>query len=119
MMKNMDFALAKSKHLAWRTLLRSFLDGKGGLSEAQVVSCRDCDLGKWLYREGLKKYSGVTEMKELESVHSSMHDTVKRVFETKKAGKSSEAEKAFKEMEQLSGKVVDLLSAVEGKVVLA
>src|SRR5271169_2554962 len=118
-MKNMDFTFAKSKHLSWRTLLRSFLDSKGGLTEAQVVSCRDCDLGKWLYREGLKKYSGLAEMKDLEIVHSNMHAAVKRVYEAKKTGKSAEAEKEFKVMEELSSKVVDLLNAVAGKAVPA
>ena len=97
--------------------MRSFLDGKGGLTEAQVVSCRECDLGKWLYREGLKKYSGLIEMKELELVHGKMHEAVKRVFDAQKAGRAAEAEKEFKVMEELSGKVVELLNTIEGKAV--
>lgn len=40
-----DFSLAVTKHLGWRMRTREFLDGKKGLTLAEVTSPRDCELG--------------------------------------------------------------------------
>lgn len=37
------------------------------MTETQAVSHRDCDLGKWLYANGMKKDGAVAEMKTLGS----------------------------------------------------
>lgn len=112
---SLDFAMAKLKHTSWKLKLRDFLDGKPGLTAAQATSHKDCDLGKWLYSEGLAKYGAMAEMKSLEKEHEVLHRTIKTIMDLKSAGKTTEAEAEFRKVEGISKKIVDLLTAIESK----
>jgi methyl-accepting chemotaxis protein len=113
---SLDFAAARTKHLSWKTRLRGFLDGKESMTEAQAVSHRDCDLGKWLYSKGMAEYGDIAAMKRLEKDHTAMHALVKDVVKLKNAGESERAEAKFREVEPLSAKVVSSLNEVEQHV---
>ncbi|MCC6676900.1 MAG: CZB domain-containing protein [Phycisphaerales bacterium] len=113
---NFDFMGAKLKHSSWKLHIREFLDGKPGLTAAQATSHRECDLGKWLYSEGLGKYGSIAEMKQLESVHEELHRQVRQIMELKAAGRASEAEAAYNQIDPISKRLVTLLSAVEAAV---
>lgn len=112
-MKNIDFAVARSRHMSWKTRLRSFLDGQESLTEAQAVSHKDCDLGKWMYSEGLKKYGNLREMKDLETIHAQLHSQVKRIVQLKKASDKAGAEIEYKKLEAASHIIIDLLTQIE------
>jgi methyl-accepting chemotaxis protein len=110
---SIDFSTARSKHLMWKSRLRRFLDGQEAMSQDQAVSHKHCDLGKWLYSEGLTQYGHIPQMKELEQVHRTLHGVIKRIVELKHAGQPAEAEQEFKKVEPISGQIVSLLDAVE------
>lgn len=111
-----DFTLAKTKHLVWKTKLRSFLDGKESLSEAQVVSHTDCDLGKWLHFEGIRTYGTIPEMRELEKTHIELHAVVKKVVQLKKQGNTVQAEAELRKVEPISQRIIALLNTIEQKI---
>lgn len=113
---SLDFTTAKIKHSTWKVRLRDFLDGKGGLTKEQATSHKDCDLGKWMYGEGLAKYAGVPEMKSLEKEHETLHRTIKTIVDLKSTGKAKEAEAEFLKIEPISKKIVALLDAVNDAV---
>ncbi|MDX1903687.1 MAG: CZB domain-containing protein [Thermonemataceae bacterium] len=110
---NLDFTLAKSKHLAWRIRLMSFLRGEETLTLDQVVSHQHCDLGKWIYSEGIEKYSHLPSMKELEYIHQQIHISIRGVVELKNEGKEEEAEKEYEKMKEISDIIVKLIDALE------
>jgi len=112
----MDFQLFRIKHLAWKTRLRDFLDGKGGLTKEQAVSHRDCSLGKWMYPAGLAKYGHVPELRTLEKVHIRLHDTVRDIVSMKTGGKDAQAAEEYKKIGPLSDEIIDLLKKIELKV---
>ncbi|MEZ5541418.1 MAG: methyl-accepting chemotaxis protein [Pseudomonadota bacterium] len=114
--EKMDFSAARLKHLNWKSQLRSFLDGKKSMTVAEAVSERDCDLGKWLYSSGLGHYGHLPEMSALEAEHCALHATVKNAIRLKQAGKLAAAEQEYTRLEQLSGRIVDLLHRVEDHV---
>lgn len=113
---SLDFATAKLKHMSWKLKLRDFLDGKPGLTAAQATSHRDCDLGKWMYGDGLKRYGNVPEMAKLEKIHETLHKTVKQIVDLKTAGKTIEAEREYTKVDGISRQIVDLLTAIEAVV---
>ena len=115
-MSSLDFPLAKLKHVSWKEKLKSFLEGKAGLTEQEVVSHVDCQLGKWLYDEGLEKYKGVPEMQMLEGVHIRLHAAAKQLIDLKAAGQFKLAEKEFGRIRMLSEQLLSLLEMVEKKV---
>jgi methyl-accepting chemotaxis protein len=109
----MDFGSARSKHLMWKSRLRRFLNGQEAMSQDQAVSHKQCDLGKWLYSQGLKRYGQLQEMQELEKVHQRLHGVIKRIVEFKHGGQQDQAEREFEQVEPISQKVVSLLNAIE------
>jgi len=113
--KDFDFAAARAAHLAWKTKLRSYLDGKASLSQEQAVSHRHCMLGQWYYGSGLENYGQLKEMREIEAPHTELHRLISTIIETKEKGDLREAERLFSNVEPLSQQIVSLLDAVAGK----
>ncbi len=111
-----DFAAAKSKHLSWKNRIRGFLQGKESLTMDQAVSHRDCDLGKWIYSDGMTKYGSSAAMQELEKEHAEMHAEIKNIIGLKEGGNDAEATNRYSNIERASGKVVALLGDVEDEV---
>ncbi|MBF0608369.1 MAG: MCP four helix bundle domain-containing protein [Magnetococcales bacterium] len=111
-----DFSNARSKHLLWKTRLRDFLDGKESLTEAQAVSHKDCDLGKWLYSKGLNSFGHLDEMITLETIHENLHTLVKEIVRLKHSGDTSGAEEKYEKIGPMSKEIIGLLTKIEKKV---
>jgi len=112
----LDFALARSKHQQWVDRLREFLDGKTALTVEQAGSHKDCALGKWLYSTGLKEYGDIPEMQELEKTHAGFHGLVRNIVRLKTTGHHAQGEQESSDVKPTSQKIVELLTAVEKKV---
>ncbi len=112
---DLDLSAIKAKHLSWKTRIRSFLDGRSTLTREQAVSHRDCDLGKWLYADGLRQLAHIPEMGELERDHKTLHATIREIIELKEAGRDEEAERKYGDIERISGKLVGLLDQIAAK----
>ena len=115
-MGKFDFAVARVMHIAWKSSLRSFLDGKESMSEEQAISHKECDLGKWLYTDGMPSYGTMSEMKELEKIHIDLHSIIKRVVQLKQSGDNAAAEEELTKLEPVSQKIFMLLVAIEKKI---
>ncbi len=115
-MNALIFKTFKIKHRAWKTRLKDFLEGKGGLTAEQAISHKDCGLGKWMYAEGLQHYSAIPEMKSLEKVHVNLHEIVKKIVSLKNEGKAAEADAEFLKIGPISDEIINLLTAVEKEV---
>jgi methyl-accepting chemotaxis protein len=114
---NLDFVLAKSKHLAWRIKLMSFLRNEEMLTSEQVVSHEHCDLGKWIYGEALEKYKDNPKIFELEQIHKSLHTHIRKVVELKNEGKEKEANESYEDMVADSKVIMQLLEELEKSLV--
>lgn len=113
--QGLDLSAAKSAHLAWKTKLRAFLDGKGSLTLEQAVSHHDCAFGKWYYSEGVTNYSHIPDMKAIEPPHAELHKLIKQIIAAKSAGELQEAERFYQQIEPLSKKIVRLIEQVENQ----
>jgi len=112
----LDLSSAKAAHLNWKTRLRSFLDGKEGLTHDQAVSHQHCDFGKWYYSEGLKNFGHIQAMKDVDAPHEMLHELIKVIIDLKNNNQVSEAEMAYQKIAEISSQVVNLLSAAEEQV---
>jgi methyl-accepting chemotaxis protein len=115
-MATFDFIGAKLKHSSWKMKTRAFIDGREPMNENEAVSHRDCELGKWLYSEGLKQYGNIPEMSELERVHEGLHNNVRAIISKKKAGDDEGAEEAYRELSAASAKILAMLDTIKRKV---
>ncbi|MCW4267848.1 MAG: CZB domain-containing protein [Candidatus Thiodiazotropha endolucinida] len=111
-----DFSSAKSAHLAWKTRVRSFLDGKQSLSHEEAVSHHDCALGKWYYLEALNRYGDVAEIHAIEQPHQQLHSLIREIIKHMESGDTDRAEDLYNEIEPLSGEIIGLLNRVEQKI---
>lgn len=111
-----DFALAKLNHTLWKMKLKRFLEDRETLTEETLVSYRNCELGKWLYSEGLKNYKGVPEIHQLERVHTDLHNLVKKVVRLKHGGSQLRAEQEYEKLGALSDEIITLLTVIEQEV---
>jgi len=109
----LNIAAAKSKHLSWKTRIRSFLDGKESLTMKQAVSHRDCDLGKWIYSEGITHLGESDAFNKLEKCHAGLHADIKKIISLKDQGENAQAEDHYRNIESASEKVVRYLSTIE------
>ena len=114
-MSQVNFAMVKSQHRAWEKRLKAHFEGKGSLSEVEAYSHEDCDLGKWLYSEGMIKYGSIPEMQELEEVHVQLHGLVRKIFGLKQAGRIVKTGDLGK-VEIINKKIMSLLNDVEMKI---
>jgi aerotaxis receptor len=112
-----DFSQAKQAHLEWRRRARALLDGDdGALSIDQAVSHKSCALGKWYYSAGLSRFGGVEGMRDIEQPHAELHRKVREIIEYKRLGRMHDAENTYRDVEQLSGRIVSLLDSVARRV---
>jgi methyl-accepting chemotaxis protein len=112
----LDSARVKMAHRSWRLKLRSFLDGGLDLDPLKLASHQTCELGKWIYAEGMANYADLPGFQDLEKKHKAMHGMVTQVLELKHAGKIQEAERAFTAVVSAAEEVVALLTKVEAQV---
>ena len=116
-MAELDFELARQKHLAWRSRVRDFLDGVIDLTGRDAGTHRDCDLGRWLYSEAVApRLRNYPESQALLSDHKDLHEIVHQLIELAHAGDRSGAETRYNRINQLSMSIVAHLYQLEFQV---
>ncbi|MBR9885265.1 MAG: hypothetical protein GYB21_17130, partial [Oceanospirillales bacterium] len=93
-----------------------YLDGKSTLTLQEAVSHRDCAFGKWYYSEGLERYSGLSEMREIETPHEKLHALVKDAIALRESGDKAGAEALYDQVSSISGRIVERLNTIEDRV---
>ncbi len=107
---------AKAAHLAWKSKLRAFLDGKASLDKSAAFSHTECAFGRWYYSDGSRHFSHLPEMAEVEDPHIELHKTIRRIVELKEQGEVASAEELYETVGPLSDQIVALITALERKI---
>ncbi|UCG79370.1 MAG: CZB domain-containing protein [Nitrospirota bacterium] len=115
-MNELEFKCAIDHHLVWKRKLRGFLDGVESIKEAEALSHKDCDLGKWLISEHSNEYYSLPEVGELEQIHEQLHAKVRLILQMKYSGDLAGAEKELIEMENLSDMIIRLLDRIRQRI---
>lgn len=90
----MNFDDAIAAHIKWKVRLSQFIDGSSGEQLKSDTVCKDnlCDLGKWIYGEGVQ-FKGLPHYRDLVGKHANFHrcaaDVVKKVETNDKPGAKS------------------------------
>jgi len=115
-MQNIVFSKALNHYLAWKLQLRNFIEGEEQISSSEIVSPRDCDLGKWLYSEGMSLYGELPEMQEIEKAHIALHDAAENVYHLKTSGNILAARQEMLKLETASMRLFSLLTVMKKKI---
>ena len=113
-MKKSDFPAIRLMHMSWKQRLIDFLNGKE-IETTERLSYKECDLGTWIYSDGMAKYGKMPEMQDLEKIHKEMHSVVERVVKMKRSGSISAVEQELAKIEHLSQRLYSLLIIIEDR----
>ena len=115
-METIDFSSEIASHVIWNTKLRGFFDDTELISEDEIISHKDCNLGKWLSSEGMDKYSHILEIEEIQGLHIKFHEIVKQIVNMKSYGDTIFPERGLAELKLVSRKIISLLLTIEEKI---
>jgi hypothetical protein len=112
-----DFDNARQAHLAWKSRVRSLLQGDTtAISKEQACSHRECQLGKWYYSQGAAKYKSSVYFQQIEAPHARLHQIVKEVIDLNEQGDLEKAQRLSHELSPISDEIVELLGKTEDSV---
>ena len=113
-MKKSDFPAMRLMHLSWKQRLKDFLNGKE-IATIVHFSHEECELGAWIYSDGMSKYGKMPEMQELEKIHKEMHLVAQRIIKMNRSGSVPDLEQEITKIENLSQKLYSLLITMEDR----
>lgn len=108
-----DVESAKRAHVMWRARIHNLLTGKERIDEKEVVSHRDCKLGKWYYSLQGSAMATSQTFDDLGKRHEEMHKAVRHTVALYNKGDAAEARKSAEEVYRLSEVVVGLLDRLD------
>lgn len=103
---------AKMAHQLWLGRINNYLSDREQLNAGEGADHNACALGHWYTHEALKNFSHIPGVRELAKPHQTFHSKIKEVVNAKELGKLDDAEKAFKELMNISTQVVDNLELI-------
>ena len=117
-MSKTDFTNLRLKHVVWRANLEGLFAGKKTMTEEQAINHKSCDVGKWLYAVGIKKYGDLPEIHELEKIHFKLHATVQKILLMKKSGDMYTEKEELGKLDKILSKMMLLLVKIEEDLIL-
>ena len=95
-------------HRNWLVQLRAFLDDRKENLKATSEDHQKCDLGKWIYGEGVH-FSKSESYKTLEEIHKKFHLEAGEIIATKNGGNKSLAEELYQKLMDKYHTIVSLI----------
>ncbi len=114
-----DITVARITHVEWVHQLEMVL--RAGSTTVSLPSYHDCELGVWLYGEGLRTYREIPEITQLEKSHKIFHIAADSVVEWHNgpkfnSQKAAQAESDFREALKTSKDILYILTMLEFKI---
>jgi hypothetical protein len=113
-MRKSDFPAIRLMHLSWKQRLTDFLNGKE-IATIVHLSHEKCELGAWIYSDGMSKYGKMPEMQDLEKIHKEMHLVAEKVIKMNRSGSVRDLEQELAKIEHLSHRLYSLLIIIEDR----
>lgn len=88
----------------------------GSAVDASLLSHRENALGQWLYNHALQKYSGISELKDLERLHINILVKAQNLVDMYKSGKIEEARDGLRNLDSGELELNNLLDKIAQKV---
>lgn len=96
-------------HINWIAKSRAIIDGTMTIKEANVLSSKECQLGKWLLSDDSKTLDS-SKFDILVKHHDELHSIVQDIARELQSGNKQKAKTLYPKLEPLSMKIIDILS---------
>jgi hypothetical protein len=90
---NLDSAI--EKHNEWKAKLRTAISNQEKVDASTLSKDNCCQLGAWLYGDGMSKFGSAPEFRSVLSLHKAFHAEAGRVSEMINQGRYAEADQAL------------------------
>jgi len=110
--KLMILDLAKTDHRLFMEKIGSSLHNGTRLDPAQLPDHHACRFGKWYDGEGKNVCGNVPSFSTIDSPHAKIHAMAKAAVAASNAGDNIKAEQIYREMEEVSGRIANLLDQI-------
>ena len=109
--KKFNIGKIKIAHLGWRTTLEAVIRGVKEMQPEEVVSHKDCELGKWYFGPGqeLSNYEG---FKEMDVWHEKVHSIAREVVALCAKGQQEKAAPLLDDFKEARVNLFKLLDAI-------
>lgn len=111
----LDVNTARLAHLRWELALEACVEGNG--VSAPMQGHEDCELGHWIYGNGLARYGKHNSVWQLKSTHKRFHQVAEETAIALTAGAQGQAREAMASVRRLSGEILYLLTSLELDVI--
>jgi methyl-accepting chemotaxis protein len=101
-------------HRNWLVQLRAFLDNRKEGLKATVEDHQRCDLGKWIYGNGLR-FGETRSYRKLEEEHKRFHASAGAIIQAKLEKNTALAEEGYQKLMDGYHTVVSLLGALQNE----
>ncbi len=116
----MDFDKAIQAHSAWKMKLSDYIKTPDGTLKAQEVGVDNaCELGKWIYGEGMA-FKALPEYDTLKTQHARFHKAAGEIIKKADSGQPVKEEMSLSgnsEFAEASSSVVSAIMAMKRKAV--
>lgn len=111
--RSLDIDVAIAAHENWKMRLKACISGTSTEQfHPEIICCDDqCDLGKWIYRDGEKHLGKYVTFADLKATHKMFHYTASNIVTMQQAGNTCEANALLEgDLAKLSEKIRKRLS---------
>ncbi len=98
-------------HINWIAKTRAIIDGTMSISDAKLVSSKECNLGKWLSSVDRNEISN-DQKRILISNHDELHRVIEEISEKTSKNNYEGINELFGNLTELSATIVDILTAL-------
>lgn len=98
-------------HINWIAKARAMIDGTMSIQDANLVSSSECKLGEWLM-SSKKNVLSEDRLRNLERVHTNLHDVLNNIADYVKDENTDEANKSFEKLKEYSDQIVGILTTL-------
>lgn len=107
--------IAKTDHLLWKWRVYNVLLGIEKINPNDVSSHHDCQLGSWYFNEAPAGIRTTPAFAKLDNPHQEVHQLAKLTIEQYNNGYLDKAIESFRELDQASHNVIELLTELGEK----
>ncbi len=116
-MSNLHLVRAQSDHIQWIQEIFDVLEGHQlGLQHNELTNHHECQLGNWYGGYGKKHYGNLSEFRDLEAIHKSVHKTGYRIIKLYNNNKKQDAALLAKDLLALKIQLLDKLNTLQKQI---
>lgn len=110
-----DFESGMIKHLLFKSKLRSYLYGSK-INQAPIRDPTQCALGHWIRERALGAYAHLPESRELDRLHTLIHQQANRLMDLHDRGETELALAGLPTVEKIADQLTSLMRTMEQKL---